>query len=235
MFTGIIEEIGEIYSFTESSDLTLWNGEKSKGYILILQFLPNSIILSKETELGDSIAVNGICLTVTEFNLEQKKVSFGVAPETINRTTFKKPPLKGDKVNIERAALISSRNSGHNVQGHVDCTATIVKKVVDGDSVRYSLKVDEAKNIFSIVEKGYVAIDGTSLTVTFVDYSSKTFGFMLVNYTQKKVIISKKEVDDKVNLEVDIIGKYVSSTLETFTKRIDSLEARLQKLEVANQ
>jgi riboflavin synthase len=152
-----------------------------------------------------------------------------LAPETLRRTYF--PTLKaGDAVNLERASEIGGRNSGHFVQGHVDGTGTIIERWEDEDSLFIKVRVDDAEsNIKYIVPKGFIAIDGTSLTV--VDVQEDWFTFMLVEYTQKKIIIPAKTVGDQVNLEVDVLGKYSETALAAVLPRLEALEAKVASLE----
>ena len=139
-------------------------------------------------------------MTATELDNDKKEFKVGLAPETLDKTYFSN--LKsGDAVNLERASEIGGRNSGHFVQGHVDGTGTILSKDFDGDSLRIKVTVDNSDLLKYIVPKGFIAIDGTSLTVVDVNVEEGWFSFMLIEYTQKKIIIPAKEVGEKVNLE----------------------------------
>ena len=183
-----------------------------------------------------SICVSGVCLTATEF-IDDDKFKVGLAPETLRRTYFSN--LKsGDAVNLERASEMGGRNSGHFVQGHVDGTGTIIEKWEDGDSLFIKVRPDDLEEekqrmIQYIVPKGFIAIDGTSLTVVDVDSTEENgwFTFMLVEYTQKKIIIPAKQVGDKVNLEVDVLGKYSETALAAVLPRLEALEAKVTSLE----
>ena len=224
MFTGIVEEMGTVVSLEERSDMTLWDGSKGKGTELTIE---GQIVL-QDAYLGCSICVSGVCLTATELQPDTFKV--GLAPETLSRTYF--GSLKsGDKVNLERASLEGGRNSGHFVQGHVDGTGTIIDRWLDEDSMWF--KVKATPDILRyIVPKGFIAIDGTSLTVVDVDANEGWFTFMLVEYTQKKIIIPAKDPGDLVNLEVDVLGKYAASSvlprLQELEQRVEELEAQLK-------
>lgn len=161
--------------------------------------------------LGDSIAVNGTCLTVTRFD----DVSFtvGLAPETLRKTSLSELSA-GSLVNLERAVQPTSRMGGHFVQGHVDGTGEIVSRAPEGDSLW--IKVKTTKEILKyVVPKGFIAVDGTSLTVVDVFDDENAFNFMLVAYSQQKVVIPLKKIGQKVNLEVDILGKYVERLLSS--------------------
>ncbi|KAK9150112.1 hypothetical protein Syun_008421 [Stephania yunnanensis] len=171
-----------------------------------------------DVHLGDSIAVNGTCLTVTEFTPNSFTVN--LAPETLRRTSLNdlKP---GSLVNLERALLPSTRLGGHFVQGHVDGTGEIVEKRVEGDSLWVKVRVsdgdgdgDGGELMRFVVPKGYICVDGTSLTVVKVYDEEDCFDFMLVAYTQQKVVVASKGVGEKVNLEVDVLGKYVERILQ---------------------
>jgi riboflavin synthase len=179
-----------------------------------------------------SICVSGVCLTATALDPVQKTFKVGLAPETLRKTYFStlKP---GQAVNLERASEIGGRNSGHFVQGHVDGTGTIVSKQPDKDSLAITIQLDNPDLIKYIVPKGFIAIDGTSLTVVDVDPVAKTFSFMLIEYTQKKIIIPQKQVGDKVNLEVDVLGKYSETALAALMPRLEALEAKVESLERA--
>lgn len=159
-----------------------------------------------DVHLGDSIAINGVCLTVTEFDATTFKV--GVAPETLRRTNLGSLVTK-QNVNMERAVAGHVRFGGHFVQGHVDTTATIVGKVPDGNAITFTFKLRDPQYMLYIVEKGFITVDGASLTVTAVDDEAAKFSVMLIAYTQGKVVTSKKNVGDEINVEVDLMGKLV--------------------------
>jgi len=173
--------------------------------------------------------VSGVCLTATELNDNDKVFKVGLAPETLRRTYFRS--LKsGDKVNLERASEIGGRNSGHFVQGHVDGTGEIIERWQDEDSLVMKIKVSD-ELLKYIVPKGFIAIDGTSLTVVGVDPSEGWFSFMLIEYTQKKIVIPAKSVGDLVNIEVDVLGKYSENAMAALLPRLEALEAKVESLE----
>lgn len=161
--------------------------------------------------LGDSIAVNGTCLTVTQFDTQVSDFTVGLSPETLRKTSLIELE-SGSVVNLERAVTPTTRMGGHFVQGHVDGTGVIVSKVPEGDSLWVKVKAGKELLKF-VVPKGFIAVDGTSLTVVDVFDDEECFNFMLVAYTQQKVVIPLKKVGQKVNLEVDILGKYVERLL----------------------
>ncbi|EEF44438.1 riboflavin synthase [Ricinus communis] len=198
LFTGIVEEMGEIKHIGPTND---------GGFDLKIR----AKTVLDGVNLGDSIAVNGTCLTVTSFT--DGEFTVGLAPETLRKTSLIE--LKsGSLVNLERAVQPTSRMGGHFVQGHVDGTGEIVEKEIEGDSLWIKVKVDSGLLRY-IVPKGFIAVDGTSLTVVDVFDKEDCFNFMLVAYTQQKVVIPLKNVGQKVNLEVDILGKYVERLLSS--------------------
>jgi len=227
MFTGIVEEMGNVVSLEERQDMVLWDGSKGSGTELTVK---GNVVL-EGAYLGCSISVSGVCLTATELNPDCGEFKLGLSPETLRRTYLGE--LKaGDAVNLERASEIGGRNSGHFVQGHVDGMGVIIDRWIDGDSLFIKVKV-ESELLPYLVPKGFVAVDGTSLTVCDVDYreSEHWFTFMLVEYTQKKIIVPLKEQGDRVNIEVDVLGKYAESALKALSPRIEQLEAKVKELE----
>ncbi|XP_042521164.1 riboflavin synthase [Macadamia integrifolia] len=198
LFTGIVEEMGEI---------------KQLGYVengFVMKIAARTVL--EDVKLGDSIAVNGTCLTVTEFDKDASVFSVGLAPETLRKTSLIELTT-GSLVNLERALQPSTRMGGHFVQGHVDSTGEIVSIKPEGDSLWVKVKTSP-ELLKYIVPKGFIAVDGTSLTVVSVFDEEKCFNFMLVAYTQQNVVIPLKKVGQKVNLEVDILGKYVERLLK---------------------
>lgn len=159
----------------------------------------------------------GTCLTITEFTSHFFKV--GVSPETLRRTNL--GTLKADShVNLERAVSSTTRMGGHFVQGHVDTVATIISVTPDGNALTFRLRPRETNVLKYIIEKGYVTLDGASLTVTkFVDDDKGDKGWwevMLIAYTKEKVVMGGKSVGDEVNVEVDMIGKYVEKSVRGY-------------------
>ncbi|KAJ3146985.1 Riboflavin synthase alpha chain [Geranomyces michiganensis] len=169
-------------------------------------------IVLEDVHLGDSISVEGCCLTVTEFDEARTQFKVGIAPETLRKTNL------GDlqphsKVNLERAMSSTTRMGGHLVQGHVDMPIIIHNIQPDPpNSLVFTFHVPlltETDYLRYIIPKGYVTLDGASLTVVSVDARARTFCVMLIAYTQEKIVLAKKQVGAKVNLEVDQVGKYV--------------------------
>ncbi|KAL6246910.1 Riboflavin synthase alpha chain [Rhinocladiella similis] len=203
MFTGLVETVGTVTSLTSLDPST------SGGNGTSLTISDCSSILS-DAALGDSISVNGTCLTVTEFDSQSFKV--GVAPETLRRTNL--GSLKeGSPVNLERAVSASTRMGGHFVQGHVDTIATVVSVTPDGNALTFRLSPREKSVLRYVVEKGYITLDGASLTITKVDDGQGWFEVMLIAYTQERVVMAKKQAGDHVNVEIDIVGKLVEKSV----------------------
>lgn len=189
MFTGIIEEIGHVQRINQQSRSAQIQIKASK-------------VLS-DVAVGDSIAVNGVCLTVVSFDAQHFIAD--VMPETIDKTTLHE--LKpGSPVNLERALQVGARLGGHIVQGHVDALGTIVQKQVLEIAIIYRIKTTPELLQF-VVPKGSVAIDGISLTV--VDVFQDSFTVSLIPHTAHETILGGKNPGDRVNLESDIIGRYV--------------------------
>lgn len=189
MFTGLIEEIGKITS--------IQRGGKS------IRLTVSASKILDDVKVGDSIATNGICLTVVNF--DSKGFSADVMPETMSRTSFEQL-VPGSKVNLERAVRIGDRLGGHMVSGHVDGLGEVLAKEQDDNAIWVSIAAP--KNILKyIVEKGSVAIDGISLTVAYVD--EKIFKVSIIPLTQEDTTLTAKKKGDKVNLECDMTAKYI--------------------------
>lgn len=204
MFTGIVEIMGSVLEH-ETLDVSNEGGNGSS-----LKIGEAAAILG-DCHLGDSIAVNGVCLTVTAFGEDWFKI--GMAQETLDRTNL--GGLKvGDPVNLERAMNSEVRFGGHMVQGHVDTIMEIVNKEQDGNSVRFTFQLRDREFINYIVHKGFVCVDGTSLTVIDVNYEDATFQIMMIAYTQTKVVTALKSLGDWCNLEVDLAGKLIARQVE---------------------
>lgn len=152
---------------------------------------------------------------MTEFSNSDLKAAWfkvGVSPETLRRTNL--GSLKqNSKVNLERAVSAATRMGGHFVQGHVDTIATILSVTPDGNAFTYRLKPRESSVLRYIVEKGYVTLDGASLTITNVKDAEGWFEVMLIPYTQEKVVMGEKHSNDEVNVEIDVVGKYVEKSV----------------------
>ncbi len=167
----------------------------------------------EDVKLGDSIAVNGVCLTVTSYTKHHFTVD--VMPETVKATSLR-GLARGAKVNLERAMRADGRFGGHFVSGHVDGVGTIVEKTRSHNAIYYRISVPD-QLLRYMVEKGSVAVDGTSLTVFAVDDDS--FTISIIPHTLEKTIIGLKSVGDIVNIECDMIGKYIEHFLTRRQKR----------------
>lgn len=193
MFTGLIEETGTVCEVCR-------NGNASFIRIAAEKVLEG-------TKVGDSIAVNGVCLTVTEH--DGKIFRADVMNETLSRSSL--GTLKqGSKVDLERAMSAEGRFGGHIVSGHIDGTGTVSNIKQDGIAVRYTISADE-KLLRYIVEKGSVTLDGISLTVAAV--TDTDFTVSVIPHTAEQTILPYKKVGDIINIETDIIGKYVEKLL----------------------
>ncbi|KAE8390350.1 hypothetical protein BDV23DRAFT_155554 [Aspergillus alliaceus] len=207
MFTGLVETIGTV------SSLEPLDTSASGGGGTSLTITDCAEILT-DAHLGDSISVNGTCLTVTAFDKTWFKV--GVAPETLRRTNLGSLTTNS-RVNLERAVLSETRMGGHFVQGHVDTIATILSVTPDSNALVLRLRPRDAGVLRYIVEKGYVTLDGASLTVTkVVDGEEGYFEIMLIAYTQEKIVTASKKEGEDVNVEIDIVGKYVEKSVQSY-------------------
>lgn len=206
MFTGLVETIGTVLEYNVLDN-------SSTGGNGVSMVVGDCHEILTDVHLGDSISTSGVCLTVTEFDAEKTWFKVGMAPETLRRTNLG-DLTKGSKVNLERAVTSEVRLGGHVVQGHVDTIAEIVQKAADGNSIAYTFSLRDLEYIKYIVEKGFISIDGTSLTVTNVDYKKNEFSIMLISYSQEKVILALKEKGDTVNIEVDYTGKLIEKQVE---------------------
>ena len=194
IFTGIIEELGVVKSIAI-------NG--ASGCITI-----KAKKVLEGTQLGDSIPVNGTCLTVTSINSDG--FSADVMAETVRRTSLSQVG-KGDLVNLERAMILNGRFGGHIVSGHIDGTGTITKYTKEENAIWVTIKApDEILDL--IVEKGSICIDGISLTVATV--SDRDFQVSIIPHTAKDTTLIHKKVGSLVNLENDIVGKYIKKLME---------------------
>ena len=194
MFTGIVEELGEVVRLVDAGG--------DSAVIAV-----RGPVVTADARHGDSISVNGVCLTVID-NVDGVFTA-DVMGETLRRSSLGALRV-GSQVNLERAATVGSRLGGHLVQGHVDGVARIIARepAADWEVVRFSLPADLARYV---VEKGSITVDGVSLTVMTVDDESFSVG--LIPTTSKVTVLGSKDVGDPVNLEVDVIAKYVEKML----------------------
>ncbi|KIL48836.1 riboflavin synthase [Jeotgalibacillus alimentarius] len=201
MFTGLIEEVGTVHN--------LQKGKNS----MILTIDCTKVI--EDAKIGDSIAINGVCLTVTERS--GKQFSVDVMPETMKSTTLHELK-KGSKVNLERAMAAGGRFGGHFVSGHVDGTGTIQSMKKEENAIYIYIQVPSDLMKYFMM-KGSVAVDGTSLTV--FDVTKNAFMISLIPQTADDTIIASKSPGSKVNIECDMIAKYVQNLIQPEQKGID--------------
>lgn len=189
MFTGLIEEIGTISAIQK--------GRNS------YQFSIKAKKVIEETKIGDSICTNGACLTVTE--MTNQTLTVDVMSETVDKTNFSMLKV-GSTVNLERALRLSDRIGGHMVSGHIDGTGLI--KSIYKDDIAWRIKISAPSSILhQMIDKGSIAIDGISLTIIRVDQDY--FEVSIIPHTVKETTLLNKRVQDTVNLETDMIGKYI--------------------------
>jgi riboflavin synthase len=189
MFTGIIEETGIIK--------TIKQGSRS------LQLAIKSRVVVEDVKIGDSICTNGVCLTVTSYGPDYFTVD--VMPETIRQTSFSmlKP---GSAVNLERALRLADRLGGHMVSGHIDGTGKVLRRWDEDNATWFKISAEESVLRY-IVDKGSVALDGISLTVTSVDKNS--FSVSIIPHTKNITTLPDKKSGDLLNIECDLIAKYI--------------------------
>jgi len=195
MFTGIIEGLGTVTGIRPSG----------QGRRLVV----DADFVLERTKIGDSIAVNGACLTAV--TVTGKRFEADVSPETLQKTTFGQVRI-GERVNLERALMLSDRIDGHLVSGHVDTTGVLARKEMAGNAILLTIEVPHAVTRY-IIRKGSVAIDGISLTVNRCD--DRSFEVSIIPHTGQVTTIGFKKQGDRVNIESDMIGKYVERFLTT--------------------
>lgn len=193
MFTGLIEEVGKVQSISKT--------DKSA------QITIKADKVLENVKLGDSISTNGVCLTVTEFSRNYFTVD--VMAETIRRSNLKNLSI-GDEVNLERALKIGDRLGGHMVSGHIDGVG-IIQNYENEDNAVWITVSAGSEILRYIVKKGSIAIDGVSLTVAYVD--DNKFKVSIIPHTKYMTTLLRKKIQTEVNLECDMIGKYVEKLL----------------------
>ena len=194
MFTGLIEDIGTLQDIRTGADF---------ASLTVATVLP-----MEEISLGESIAVNGVCLTVTSFG--EGLFSADVSPETLRCTSLGQLS-RGSRVNLERALRLSDRLGGHLVTGHVDGLARIVERSREGNAWVFRFQVDSSLCSY-LVAKGSVTIDGISLTIN--DVTNESFSLAIIPHTLEMTTLQDRKVGDDVNVETDLIGKYVARFLQ---------------------
>ena len=207
MFTGIVEELGTVQKITRG-------GRQQRILIQCHKIL-------EDIHIGDSIAVNGVCLTVIDFGTNS--FSADVMNETFVRSGLGLLAV-GSHVDLERAMAANGRFGGHIVSGHIDGTGKIKSIRPDGNAVWFEINADE-KILSGVVEKGSITIDGISLTVAAVDRTS--FKVSIIPHTLKETVLGHRKIGDLVNLENDVVGKYIKKFMEREEK---CEESRLKEL-----
>lgn len=194
MFTGIIEEIGSMRKIAR------------QGQAMVLTIGASKILT--DVHLGDSISVNGVCLTVIRY--DETSITVDVMPETFRRTTLQRLHV-GDAVNLERAMLAGGRFGGHIVQGHVDSTGIITARTPDENAVVFQVEPTEPGILKYMIPHGSITIDGISLTL--VQVSRERFTVSIIPHTLAQTVLQHKKPGDEVNLEADVLGKYIEKLL----------------------
>lgn len=190
MFTGLVEEMGKMKGITKQGEA--------------MRLVIGATLVTDGVLLGDSISVNGVCLTVTAF--DGTSFSADVMPETYRKSNLHQ--LKpGERVNLERAMQAGGRFGGHIVQGHIDGTGKIVSRETDANAVVYKVQLDDPGMLRYVIPKGSITIDGISLTV--VEISSQSFSVSIIPHTLGETALQYKHAGGTVNIECDVIGKYV--------------------------
>jgi riboflavin synthase len=210
MFTGLVEEVGEVYSLNKRAD----------GLILCVK--ANKVL--EDTKLGDSIAINGVCLTV--FKIDSDKLYFEVSLETLKRTNLKSVK-QNDKVNLERALKASDRLGGHIVQGHVDTEGKIKSMLNLGKHTKLDIEIPKEYTLF-VIEKGSIAVDGISLTINQI--KKNIVSINIIPHTLQNTNLKYRKIGDNVNIEFDILGKYILKALTKMDLEKIKKEKKLQEL-----
>jgi len=209
MFTGIIEDKGRVLKVE-------YRGQEKRLTIGLPPHLT-------EVQLGDSINVNGVCLTVARKG--QQSIELDLSKETLQRSALGE--LKqGDEVNLERALRLSDRLGGHIVNGHIDGVGVIIEKKKERDFLQLTIRIPESVSKY-VVQKGSIAIDGISLTVN--EYHGGEIRLTLIPYTIEKTTLVDKKVGDRLNVEADILGKYVEKLLARGDKKTGEMDLSFLK------
>ena len=198
MFTGIVQGIGEIIEVIEGDTIRSFKIQ-----------VPNT----ESLEIGASISVDGVCLTAT--SIENKIVSFDVIQETLKRTTLGQLEV-GETVNIERSLKFGDEIGGHLLSGHIMATGIVNEKLESGEGMDFTILAPLSIEKY-LLEKGYVAIDGISLTIG--DVNDSTFNLHIIPETMRQTTIASKQVGDAVNIEIDYTTQTIVSTVERITRK----------------
>lgn len=199
MFTGIVEELGKVKEIKH---------ESANSVQLIIQ----ASTITSDINIGDSIAVNGICLTVTDYSKES--FSLDVMPETIKATSLHALDA-GSPVNLERAMPANGRFGGHFVSGHIDGTGKITRKERLENAIYYDIELPEELQMY-LLKKGSIAVDGVSLTI--FEVNGPTFTISLIPHTVSQTVLGEKGLGDAVNIECDMLAKHVEQMIKQTSK-----------------
>lgn len=210
MFTGIIEEIGTIKNITKQSQSMIISIHSKK--------------MLEDIHLGDSISINGICLTVTHF--DPSSFTMDVMPETFRKTTLSQLSA-GTRVNLERAMAANGRFGGHIVQGHVDSTGVIKNRESEENSVVFTIEPNQQEIFKYIIPQGSITLDGISLTL--VNVTNSTFSVSIIPHTLEQTILQQKFAGDTLNIECDILGKYIHHLLNGNKEKNNQTSNNLSK------
>lgn len=196
MFTGIIQDLGTIQAVkTSGTDTTITVATQHLGL--------------ENAHIGDSIAVNGVCLTAT--TIDGNLYTADISHETLQKTTLRNLSV-GQIVNLEKALTLSTPLGGHLVSGHVDAVGQLTQKLPDGNSTRYFFKVPKALMKY-IAPKGSITVEGISLTVNHVSDDSHTFDVAIIPHTEEKTNLGKLAIGGEVNVEIDLVARYINRFL----------------------
>lgn len=207
MFTGIVEEVGLITEFEKRSERAIKMSIKAKKVL-------------EDTKIGDSISVNGICLTIKE--IEDDQFSVDVMPETVKATSLKQLTINLP-VNLERSLKVNDRLGGHFVTGHVDGIGQIVNKEKCENAIYYDLAIKDGLMPYMIM-KGSIAVDGVSLTIFKIEQEKSEVTVSLIPHTLKATILGEKQVGDPVNIECDVMAKHIKNQLQHYLHNINEGE-----------
>jgi riboflavin synthase len=199
MFTGLVEELGEVAELRQTR-----SGRRLQAMRLTIK----APLVAKDTKVGDSIAVNGCCLTVIK--KARTLLTFEAGSETLSRTSFNRLE-KGNGVNLERAMKLDDRLGGHLVTGHIDGLGTLIRRRDEQDWAHFAFRA-ESRLLRQMAGKGSVAVDGVSLTIVTVE--ADRFSVALIPYTLSHTTLGRMDVGDVVNLETDLLAKYVERQLQ---------------------
>ena len=209
MFTGIIEDKGEILRIE-------YQGQEKRLTITLPSYLT-------EVQLGDSININGVCLTLVQ--KREREIELDLSQETLQKTVLGELK-KGDQVNLERALRLTDRLGGHIVTGHVDGIGVIIEKRGERDFLQLRIRIPESVSKY-VVQKGSIAIDGISLTVN--ECKGEEIQMTLIPYTLEKTTLMGKKVGDRVNVETDILAKYVEKLMNPGGQKSGQVELSFLK------